>query len=84
MSIPTYAAHIHGEKKNLDELDLSRDTCIVLGSEADGISPSVLEACDETVYIPMAENWDCINVAASSAVFLYAATRQRKVMTHDS
>ncbi len=84
MSIPTYAAHIHGEKMNLDEIDLSQDTCIVLGSEADGVSPSVLDACDRTVYIPMSADWDCINVAASSAVFLYAATRQRKVMTHDS
>ncbi|MDP6959685.1 MAG: RNA methyltransferase, partial [Planctomycetota bacterium] len=84
MSIPTYAAHIHGEKMNLDEIDLSQDTCIVLGSEADGVSPSVLNACDRTVYIPMSADWDCINVAASSAVFLYAATRQRKVMTHDS
>ncbi len=76
MDRPTFAAHIHGEKKNIDDLDLSRPSCIVLGSEADGVSPEVIEACDETIYIPMAGGWDCINVAASSAVFLYAVTRE--------
>ncbi len=84
MEMAKYAAHIHGEKRNIEDLDLTRPSCIVLGSEADGVSPEVIEACDETVYIPMAQGWDCINVAASSAVFLYAATRQGKVVSHDS
>ena len=70
---PSFAAHIHPPYRTLDEVDLSPPSCIVLGCEADGVSPEVLSVCAETVYIPMSQGWDCLNVAASSAVLVHAA-----------
>jgi TrmH family RNA methyltransferase len=52
----------------------------VLGSEAHGISPDVLAACDEAVAIPMANEVDSLNVANAAAVFLFEARRQRGKM----
>ncbi len=71
------AAHPRGQK-NLSQADFAKDCCIVFGSEGEGISPQVLESCDEAVSIPMPEKIDSLNVGAAAAVFLYEANRQRK------
>ncbi|MGD0252830.1 MAG: RNA methyltransferase [Verrucomicrobiota bacterium] len=71
------AAHPHTNEKVLSQADFSGDCCIVFGSEGDGISPAVLEACDEAVAIPMPPTVDSLNVGAAAAVFLYEVNRQR-------
>lgn len=45
---------------------------LVLGSEGDGLSRAALESADTTVTIPMLHGVDSLNVAAASAVALYA------------
>lgn len=45
---------------------------LVFGSEGDGLSHTALEACDSVVTIPMKHGVDSLNVAAASAVVLYA------------
>lgn len=71
------AAHPRA-KKRLQDADFRKDCCIVFGSEGEGISPAVLESCDEAVAIPMPEKIDSLNVGAAAAVFLYEASRQRQ------
>lgn len=76
--IRTLAAHPHTNRKTLYESDLAADSCIVFGSEGHGISPAVLEACDESVAIPMASDIDSLNVGSAAAAFLCEAARQRQ------
>ncbi|HXT10787.1 MAG TPA: RNA methyltransferase [Candidatus Angelobacter sp.] len=71
------AAHPHTDKRVLSQADFRGDSCIVFGSEGDGISPAVLAACDEAVAIPMPPHVDSLNVGAAAAVFLYEVSRQR-------
>ena len=71
------AAHPHTDRRTLWQADLTRDTCIVLGAEGDGIRPEVLAECDEAVAIPMAAGVDSLNVASAAAVFFGEAQRQR-------
>jgi len=71
------AAHPHANLKQLSKADLTMDCCIVFGSEGYGISPQVLDLCDEAVAIPMPTNVDSLNVGSAAAVFLYEANRQR-------
>ena len=72
------AAHPQTNKTFLSQADFSGDCCLVFGSEGAGISPAVLEACDEAVAIPMPPAVDSLNVGAAAAVFLYEVARQRK------
>jgi tRNA G18 (ribose-2'-O)-methylase SpoU len=72
------AAHPHAEKKTLHTVSLREDTCVVFGSEGEGIDPAVLAVCDDSVTIPMENNVDSLNVASASAVFLFEVQRQRK------
>jgi tRNA G18 (ribose-2'-O)-methylase SpoU len=71
------AAHPRANGKTLSQADFSGDCCVVFGSEGDGISQAVLDACDESVAIPMANGVDSLNVGAAAAVFLYEVNRQR-------
>lgn len=50
----------------------TQKTAIFLGSENDGLSDALLDACDQTVMIPMMRGVDSLNVAAASAVAFYA------------
>lgn len=71
------AAHPHTDRRTLWQADFTGDCCIVLGAEGDGIRSEVLEACDEAVLIPMAQDIDSLNVGAAAAVFFAEAARQR-------
>lgn len=41
---------------------------IVMGTEGDGLAPSVITACDYTARIPMSHGVDSLNVAAAAAI----------------
>ena len=49
---------------------------LILGTEGDGLSPDALSAADTVVTIPMLHGVDSLNVAAASAVALYALRRR--------
>lgn len=72
-----YAAHIHGDRRDFRSVDYRSRACLVLGSEPTGVREEVLRACRGIIYIPMASEWDCLNVAASAAVLLSEVRRQR-------
>jgi len=71
------AADGNAKKSTLARCDLTKDCCIVLGSEGYGLSSAALRVCDETVAIPMANEVDSLNVGNAAAIFLYEANRQR-------
>ena len=80
LGVKCVAAHGSAKSLTLARADLRGDTCIVLGSEGHGLTPSILGACDEAVSIPMANEVDSLNVGNAAAVFLYEAARQRGSM----
>ena len=45
--------------------------CLVLGSEADGVSQEIIDIADATVTIPMLGMANSINVASAAAIMLY-------------
>lgn len=75
------AADAHANDISIQDADLKRNICIVLGSEGSGIRESVLEVCSERITIPVSEYVDSLNVASASAVFLWEVRRRRKPTT---
>jgi tRNA G18 (ribose-2'-O)-methylase SpoU len=55
-----------------------RKIAIVLGHEADGLSPEALAACDVHARIPMARGVDSLNVATACAIALYELNRRNR------
>jgi 23S rRNA (guanosine2251-2'-O)-methyltransferase len=59
------------------ESDLSIPTAIVMGAEDTGISKDVLKRADQLIRIPMAAQFDSLNVSVAAGMVLYEALRQR-------
>lgn len=59
----------------LDDVVWPDRTCLVVGNEVSGVSPSVLEACSHHVCIPMRGLKDSLNVAVAFGIAAYAASR---------
>ena len=66
-----------GSKKLHWEVDYKQGLALFMGSESDGLSDYWLEKATHKIRIPMAGQADSLNVAASAAVCLYEARRQR-------
>lgn len=64
--------------EDLNSLDLSVPTGIVIGSEGVGISHKIEEQCDYRAYIPMRGDINSLNLSAACAVSLYECQRQRR------
>ncbi len=63
--------------KNVFEIDLKEPIAIVMGSEEKGIYPALMKACDEKFRIPMAGNFESLNVSVATGMILYEAMKQR-------
>ncbi|MCU1557301.1 MAG: rRNA methyltransferase [Microbacteriaceae bacterium] len=57
---------------SLRDFDAPEKLALLLGAEGDGLSAEALEAADTVVQIPMAHGIDSLNVAAASAVAMWA------------
>lgn len=61
----------------LDDADLSGPLVVVMGSEDEGISDTVLRMADELVVIPMAGRIGSLNVSVAAGIALHATLRAR-------
>lgn len=59
------------------EADLTGPAVIVMGAEDTGISKDVIKRADTLIRIPMASNFDSLNVSVATGMILYEAMRQR-------
>lgn len=67
-----------GAPKACDEVKLTGPVALVVGNEERGISVHVRELCDDIVRVPLRGPVGCLGVAASAAILLYEAVRQRR------
>lgn len=61
----------------LYSVDFTLPTCIIMGSEEDGISPEYLKRCDARAKIPMHGSIGSLNVSVAAGIVLYELVRQR-------
>ncbi len=65
--------------KNVAEADFKDPCAIVMGSEEKGIYPALMKICDEKIKIPMAGDFESLNVSVATGIILYEAMKQRMV-----
>jgi TrmH family RNA methyltransferase len=79
-AIQILAATPHAEADYCD-VDLTRGTALVVGTEQVGLSDQWMGAADLKVRIPMLGQADSLNVASATTILLYEAVRQRRRKT---
>ena len=65
-----YATKVNGGKslKNVEDL---KKFAIIMGNEGNGVRPSLLNACDEYLYIDMNDKCESLNVGVATSIILY-------------
>jgi len=72
------AAHLGDAAADYREVDYTRPTALVLGTELFGVSDATLARADRLIMIPMMGVTQSLNVSVACAVVLYEAQRQRQ------
>jgi 23S rRNA (guanosine2251-2'-O)-methyltransferase len=62
----------------LADLDATGGLCLVIGSEARGLSRLVGERCDVRVAIPLAGGTESLNASVAAGIALYAVAERRR------
>ena len=63
--------------KNIGDCDFTIPCALVMGSEEKGIYPALLKVCDERIKVPMATDFESLNVSVTTGMVLYEAMKQR-------
>jgi 23S rRNA (guanosine2251-2'-O)-methyltransferase len=63
--------------KNVFDCNFKEPCAVVMGGEEKGIYPALMKICDEKFKIPMAEDFESLNVSVAAGMILYEALRQR-------
>lgn len=66
-----YATANQEDAEDLPNIQLASKGAIVIGSEGHGMEPSIIDACDSILRIPINDEVAHLNAACSSAIFLY-------------
>jgi 23S rRNA (guanosine2251-2'-O)-methyltransferase len=74
--IRVFTSEMNAEKK-IFELPLAEPCCIVMGSEDKGVQSYIRKAADEHFSIPMAGDFDSLNVSVAAGIILYEALKHR-------
>lgn len=73
-----FGLDMNSESRALDEVDLTGNLALVIGSEGSGLRRLVSDKCDMLVHIPMVGKLDSLNAAVAGSIALYAAFIQRR------
>jgi TrmH family RNA methyltransferase len=63
------------------DVDLTGPVAVLIGGEGHGLAPSLVDAADVRVTIPMLPPVESLNAAVTAALILYEARRQRSAIT---
>lgn len=63
--------------QSLFDLQLKEPAAIIMGSEDNGVYPALMKICDGVFKIPMATDFESLNVSVATGMILYEAMKQR-------
>lgn len=76
-SYAVYAAHFSDKAIDYREVDYTKPTAVLLGTEKWGVSETAANLVDGHIIIPMLGMVQSLNVSVANAVILFEAQRQR-------
>lgn len=78
LGMQVVAAHLSKDAVDFREVDFSKPTALLLGTELDGVEAETEKLCDTNIVIPMMGMVESFNVSVACAIILAEAQRQRQ------
>jgi 23S rRNA (guanosine2251-2'-O)-methyltransferase len=75
--IQVVATDLGKRSKPLMEVDFTKPTALLMGSEGTGVHPKLVKMSDEVIIIPQGRPFDSLNVGVATGIVLYETRRQR-------
>ena len=66
-----FAAALNREAAVLGQLEIVEGDCVLIGNEGHGLSDAAIEACGQSVFIPMSDGVESLNAATAAAVLVW-------------
>lgn len=66
-----FCAELREGAQSLDDIEISKTDCFVIGNEGHGIDPSVSAICTGSVYIPIEPDSESLNAAVAASVLAF-------------
>jgi TrmH family RNA methyltransferase len=73
------AATAAGAPMAYDAVDWTQPAALIIGGEAEGVSPELEAWASQVVAIPLAANVESLNAAVAGSILLFEAARQRRL-----
>lgn len=73
-----WSAAAVAEGEPADRCRLDGPLALVIGSEGEGVKPTVARRCDHLVAIPQLAEFDSLNASVAAGILLYEVQRQRR------
>lgn len=77
--LPLRAATAANAPVAYDEIDWAQPAALIIGGEAEGVSPQLAAWASQEVAIPLAANVESLNAAVAGSILLFEAARQRRL-----
>ncbi|MDR0857097.1 MAG: RNA methyltransferase [Mycoplasmataceae bacterium] len=68
--IKVYATMLSKEAKKLNDVVFDKGTAVIFGNEGKGLEPSEIKAVDESIYIPITNKTDSLNVSIAAGIII--------------
>lgn len=72
----TYYTTNVNEGADISNLNIDKPYAIVMGNEGAGVSSLVASKCDKSLYIPMSDKCESLNVAIATSIILYEFSKK--------
>ena len=73
INLQLIGAALSPDAVHLNQVKFKRPSAIVVGNEAEGLSPELLAQCHQVAQIPMYNHIDSLNVSVAAGMFMYQA-----------
>ena len=71
-----FSAELSENARPISEIGLSASDLVIIGNEGHGLSAETVEACTDTVIIPMTEGSESLNASAAAAICIWETVRR--------
>jgi len=61
------------------DFNLNQPICLIIGSEANGVSKEIVEKADTHIHIPMKNHTESFNASVAAGILMFETLRQRKI-----